>query len=326
VSPETIVADLRRRDFTINAIAIRLDGRHFGEVLDPLGGRDDLRGKRINVLHKRSFVDDPTRMYRAVRYEQRLGFRIGRATLALLREGGSWVPAVSGQRLRRELDLILMEKPKAASLRRLSKLGLLRPIHRALPADPRCLRRLGSWYAHDDAQALLRPASNELWLTWMQWLMDVRPAALRAIGHRLVLDRKEMESILAAAELYRTARTWVHWRPSELTGQLDGIPQIAVDAVHAVLPQGKARRMLGQYLHSWRHIRTHASGRDLHDRGLTPGPRYRSILEALRAAWIDGAVQNANEESLLLERLIGRAPARARRNRGNGRVRSALKR
>ncbi len=112
VSPGTIDDDLRRRDFTINAIAIRLDGAHFGRVLDPLGGVADVRARRVRVLHQRSFVDDPTRIFRAVRYEQRLGFRISRETRELIKAGGRWVGRLSGQRLRHELDLILWERTR----------------------------------------------------------------------------------------------------------------------------------------------------------------------------------------------------------------------
>ena len=144
VRAATIADDLGRRDFTINAIAIRLDGQHYGQVLDPVGGIDDLRAKRIRALHKRSFVDDPTRMYRAVRYEQRLGFRISGETSALMREGGRWLGAVSGQRLRHELDLILEETRSATMVKRLSGLGLLHETHPSLPADSRSLRRLSS--------------------------------------------------------------------------------------------------------------------------------------------------------------------------------------
>jgi tRNA nucleotidyltransferase (CCA-adding enzyme) len=275
-----------------------------------------LEERRVRVLHNRSFVDDPTRMYRAVRYEQRLRFRIDRATIALLPEGGRWVQAVSGARLRNELDLILMEGGRSAALKRLSRLGLLRRIHPALPADAGCLRRMSSQHLDDQATAQSRAASNALLSMWMLWLMDLGPAAMRSIGQRLVWNRKEAESISAAADVYRTARTWVKWRPSKLTGKLDMIPRTAVETVCAALPVGRERQMLEQYLHSWRHLRARATGRDLEARGLTPGPRFRSILEALRAAWIDGAVRDAHGESLLLERLTGRAPSSEQRSRG----------
>ena len=86
VKPGTISTDLVRRDFTINAMAVELNPGHFGELLDPHRGRDDLYGKRIRVLHDRSFIDDATRIWRALRYEQRLDFQIEPATLRLLKK------------------------------------------------------------------------------------------------------------------------------------------------------------------------------------------------------------------------------------------------
>ena len=84
VEPASIDADLRRRDFSINAMALRLDGQHFGELLDPMDGEADLESGLIRVLHPASFIDDPTRMYRAIRYGVRYGFQIIQDTLALI--------------------------------------------------------------------------------------------------------------------------------------------------------------------------------------------------------------------------------------------------
>ncbi|HEX2698461.1 MAG TPA: hypothetical protein VHM28_12195, partial [Anaerolineales bacterium] len=132
VSMGSIADDLRRRDFTINTLAIQLDDHHFGELRDDLGGEQDLENKIVRVLYPRSFVDDPTRIYRAARYEQRYGFKIAEETLALIPEARPLIDKLSAQRIRHELDLIL-EEPKAASmLKRLDELDLLKPIHATL--------------------------------------------------------------------------------------------------------------------------------------------------------------------------------------------------
>ena len=109
-----IADDLRRRDFTINALAIRLDGSHFGELRDDLDGAEDLHRGMIRVLHSRSFIDDPTRMYRAVRYAERYGFKIAEDTVILIPEARPFVEKLSAQRIWHELDLIL-EEPKCCS-------------------------------------------------------------------------------------------------------------------------------------------------------------------------------------------------------------------
>jgi tRNA nucleotidyltransferase (CCA-adding enzyme) len=110
----SIADDLHRRDFTINALAVRLDGPHFGALRDDLNGAEDLRKGMVRVLHPRSFIDDPTRLYRAVRYEGRYGFKIAEDTLSLIPEARPFVEKLSALRIRHELDLIL-EEPKAAS-------------------------------------------------------------------------------------------------------------------------------------------------------------------------------------------------------------------
>ena len=110
--------DIRRRDFTVNTLAIPPDGSHFGELRDDLGGMDDLKQGIVRVLHAKSFVDDPTRMYRAVRYAERYGFKIAEETLALIPEARPLVEKLSAQRIRRELDLILEEWNAAAMLAR----------------------------------------------------------------------------------------------------------------------------------------------------------------------------------------------------------------
>src|SRR4030066_1426578 len=128
----SIKLDLHRRDFTINTLALRLDGSHYGELYDYWGGVNDLREGLVRVLHTLSFVDDPTRMLRAVRFEQRFVFRIEKRTEELLIEARSLVGQVSGGRIRHELDHILDEDQRVSMLERLSELDLLSEIHPAL--------------------------------------------------------------------------------------------------------------------------------------------------------------------------------------------------
>ena len=135
VAPGSIDDDLRRRDFTINTLALRLDGRHYGEILDPLGASRDLDRRVIRALHEESFLDDPTRMLRAVRYEQRLGFRIESKTLRMIPAGERWLRQVSAHRVRQELSAALQEERAARTIQRMGTLGLLSAIHPDLPFD-----------------------------------------------------------------------------------------------------------------------------------------------------------------------------------------------
>ncbi|HEX9896544.1 MAG TPA: hypothetical protein VGA85_02645 [Dehalococcoidales bacterium] len=141
VKPGTLKTDLFRRDFTINAMAICLNPEHYGELIDLYGGRDDLRSKLIRILHEKSFVDDATRIWRAIRYEQRLGFKIEPKTLKLLKHDVTMLKTVGGYRLRRELELVLKEKEPEKILVRADRLGVLKELHPALKADKWLVRK-----------------------------------------------------------------------------------------------------------------------------------------------------------------------------------------
>ena len=129
VSGGSIKLDLQRRDFTINTLAIRLDGNYFGELYDYWGGLNDLRQGKIRVLHSLSFVDDPTRILRAVRFEQRFAFKIEERTLELLHQAKNYLKDVSGDRIRHELDLIFKEPKAPEMLARMAELNLFPAIH-----------------------------------------------------------------------------------------------------------------------------------------------------------------------------------------------------
>jgi tRNA nucleotidyltransferase (CCA-adding enzyme) len=135
VTPGTLRADLYRRDFTVNAMAVSLRPENYGELTDPYGGRKDLKNKYIRILHNNSFVDDATRIWRAIRYEQRLDFQIEPDTLRLLKRDVVLLPTVGGYRLRRELEAVLKEKEPEKVLLRADELGVLQRLHPSLHAD-----------------------------------------------------------------------------------------------------------------------------------------------------------------------------------------------
>lgn len=134
VAAAGIEQDLRRRDFTINAMAVRLNPGAFGRLVDPLSGRQDLEAGMIRILHRRSFEDDPTRIFRAVRFEQRFGFRLEPVTRRCLQEALrlNYTGRLSRPRVLRELFLLLDEAQPVLGLRRLARLGVLGRIHRLL--------------------------------------------------------------------------------------------------------------------------------------------------------------------------------------------------
>ena len=143
VSPSSIDDDLQRRDFTINAMALRLAPEPV-VILDPCKGQDDIRSRTIRVLHDGSFRDDATRMLRAIRYEQRLSFRLSHETEALLMSSVSYLDTISGDRLRREMSIIFKEEKASTILLRAARLGLLAALYRHLPSEEELERRLSA--------------------------------------------------------------------------------------------------------------------------------------------------------------------------------------
>jgi tRNA nucleotidyltransferase (CCA-adding enzyme) len=135
VKPGTLETDLFRRDFTINAMAIDLNKESYGELIDLYDGAADLEDHILRVLHPNSFTDDATRIWRAFRYEQRLGFKIESDTKLLLRRDVKMLPSVGGFRLRHELMTVLQEKEPEKTLLRLDRFKVLNSVHPAVKAD-----------------------------------------------------------------------------------------------------------------------------------------------------------------------------------------------
>jgi tRNA nucleotidyltransferase (CCA-adding enzyme) len=191
VRPADIGADLLRRDFTINAMALALAPEFDGRVIDPSGGRRDLQDGVIRFLHDRSPMDDPTRVFRAVRYAHRFGFAISRearrAIRAALKSG--CFEAVSGDRLRREIARLLSERDRAGAVRRMRGLGLHRLLHPSLPAARETLNRLRLFERSSDG-----PSAD--WLVYLQvWAAGLSPSELLELAGRLNLSRKDAERL-----------------------------------------------------------------------------------------------------------------------------------
>lgn len=303
VKRSTIADDLRRRDFTVNAMAIRLDGEHFGELFDPLNGRKDLEDKWIRVLHPKSFLDDPTRLFRALRYESRYGFRISPETLTLINdEARAVLSGLSGERLRHEFDLIFEETNPSAILERLGELDLLEPVHPALTgADPQMppLEEPDLEYGEFAVPDILSFPQS---LGWTVWLMPIPPDKIDALSERLAFPALLTKSARAASALNQDLPSFKDWKPSQWTFHLDELPSLSVYAVYLA----KNEPALRDYLVAWQRVKPKTTGDDLKARGLEPGPKYAEILRRLRAAWLDGELISEEEEKKLLTTFISR--------------------
>ncbi len=303
----SIKLDLHRRDFTINTLALRLDGRHFGELHDYYGGLPDLHNHCIRVLHSLSFVDDPTRMLRAVRYEQRYGFSIEPRTLQLMDEARPLLARLSQERVRHELDLILAESRSAAMLARLASLGLLNAISAELPWNAALHVRLemGLQQPPPPGWKLTPPAAglpiNET-LGYLLWLLDLPAVTLEQLYARLRWSVSLYRAILAASALKRDLPALGGAPASKWVARLESVPNLALFAVY--LTSGESA--LEAYVTRWQNIHPKTDGAALKSRGLPPGRAYQEILGQLRAAWLDGEIDSEQTEQKLLEKLLSR--------------------
>ncbi len=292
----TLADDIRRRDFTINTLAVRLDRGHFGELRDDLGGLADLELGLVRALHPGSFIDDPTRMYRAVRYEVRYGYRIAEDTLRLIPGARGLVSKLSAQRARRELDLILAEPKAARMLVRLAELDLLRPVHPALPAAP---PRLTAY----SAPPFAGPHFSSGDLGWLLWLMPLTRKQIESVNQRLHFTAPLLRSLLASSVLFSSLPSFANLKPSQCVQHLDEFPLPAIYAV-SLIADGRPKSQLEKYLTEWRQVKPRATGHDLRKFGLQPGPKYRKILWRLRAAWLDGDLSSEEQELKFLKTLL----------------------
>jgi len=297
----SIKLDLHRRDFTINTLALRLDGRHYGELHDYWGGLADLERGYVRVLHSLSFVDDPTRMLRAVRYEQRYGFEIESRTRQLMDEARSLLEKLSPERVRHELDLILDEPNWFEMLTRLADLGLLTAIHSELspPTSDFSMPVDGELASHP-VSGLLSPKRT---LAWLLWLSPVKPATIKALSRRLRFPAALTKLSLAASSLRADLPSLAGVKPSGWVDRLEDVPEFAVYAL-SLSAEGKTKQALLDYLETWRHIKPKTTGHDLKELGLSPGPEYKRIIRQLRNAWLDGEIKSEKEETVLLEKLV----------------------
>lgn len=306
VERSSIRLDLHRRDFTINTLAIRVDPDHFGELLDFYGGEADLEQKIIRVLHSLSFVEDPTRMLRAARFEQRLGFRIEPRTEELLRNAVELLDKVTGPRIAHELFLILDEDAPEAILCRLDRLGVVPRISPGLRCDAwlkERFRRLREVHPpwrdalplaerRDAYLALLtsRLSQAELKAFLARYRMSRGVARLlRSVHKLLALESKLAEEKMPASVLCRLLTP--------------AVPE-ALAILWVITDEERVRQRLTEYMQSLRHVRPEITGTHLKDMGLSPGPLYKSLLAAVLEARLDGEVTTLEEEKALVARLL----------------------
>ena len=291
ITPGTVEEDMARRDFTINAMAFPLHTRTPGQLLDLYGGVADLQRGLIRVLHERSFVDDATRILRAVRYEQRLAFHLEENTEAILRRDLPMLDTISGDRLRKELRLCFMKERPLRLLLRAGEMGILEAIYPPLARSDDTVQRAGQREENDGPGEqvyvgllayALTPNEGERFIARLRMPSGWATVVRDTIG----LKDKLPEVGLSPVELYENLAPYT---------------LAAVEACALAAPQERPRQSLTLFLDKLRYVKPSLGGRDLIALGVPQGPAIGKMLSRLRRARLEGTVATRPEEAEMVK-------------------------
>jgi tRNA nucleotidyltransferase (CCA-adding enzyme) len=313
VELSSLKMDLYRRDFSINTLAVHLCPPTFGRLVDFFGGQQDIKDGIIRVLHSLSFVEDPTRIIRAIRFEQRFQFRIGSQTERLIKNAVrlNIFQRLSGARIRHELRLLAEDSAPVDALVRMRDMGLLQEISPLLqfPQTKESLleeiEKVITWY-----RLLFRSQAPDIWIVYFLGLVSGFDARqVLALTTRLQFPPRRVELIestrrqlrFTAMQLAQWARN--HGRPADLYEIL--APLSLEGLLYSMARQRKheLRRAISHYLTHLQDVQIAVSGRDIAAIGLAPGPHYSTILRAVKRAVLNAEVATREEQLALARRL-----------------------
>jgi len=301
ITPDSINNDLFRRDFTINAMAIELNPSHYGELIDQHGGKDDLDHKLIRILHEKSFIDDATRIWRALRYEQRLDFQLEPITLKLLKRDIPMLDTISGDRIRYELECILKEVRPEKVLRRTEELGVLPKLSPSLKSN--------GWLTKIFEQARQLSSPNPppvgFYLSLLVYSLtdEENESLISFLRLPKSLARTLRDTISLKAKLPSLANPELN--PSSIYRLVHGYSLQAVTANALASDSPVAHQHIQLFLDKLRYVKSALNGDDLQKMGIAPGPRMKEILQRLHDARLDGKVTSKQGEVEMVEEWIG---------------------
>jgi tRNA nucleotidyltransferase (CCA-adding enzyme) len=315
IEMSSLKLDLYRRDFSINTLCIHLNPEKFGTLIDFFSAQKDLKEKTIRVLHNLSFVEDPTRAFRAIRFEQRFGFTIGKLTANLIKNAVrmDFFKRLSGKRVFAELRLILSEENPGPSVVRLQDYDLLKVVHPSIELTPAMInlfasiKKVVAWY---DLLFL-----EESYMKWSVYFMGMIRACDRETT-RDICRRFELPPRVQA--LFTKGRFAAERRlnslerklPSENSRLYRNLVEFCIEQILYMMAATKreaVRKAISHYCVHLRFVRPLLKGQDLKTLGLAPGPRYRRILDDLLNARLNGRVESREDEIALARKLIGAA-------------------
>jgi tRNA nucleotidyltransferase (CCA-adding enzyme) len=325
VELSSIKLDLYRRDFTINAMAIHLGPETFGTLLDFFNCQNDLKDRRIRILHNLSFVEDPTRIFRAIRFEQRMGFRIGKHTERLIKSAvrmnlfasltGGRAKGVKpraktrlGFRIFNELRLILSEEEPLAAITRMGGFELLKLLHPALKVDPPLEKIIAdTQQAVDWYRLLYQDEPFNSWIVFMLALtcrLDGRQ--LNTFYRRLEVPERFFNILVRdknqAKRLRHTLKKHPSLKASDAYRLMSGASLEALVFLMGYAKKEENRKALSLFITYQRHVKTILTGADLKKLGYPTGPLYGRILTKLLHARLDKEVDSREDELTFLSK------------------------
>lgn len=304
--------DLIRRDFTINAMAINITKPDFGKLMDFSLGRQDLLKGKIRVLHKLSFIDDPTRILRAVRFEQRYGFRIEPVTLRYLKRAveNKMLEKVQPQRLRDELILIFKEAYPLKYIKRMNGLKVLSFISPGIMLTKKNYQLLKagekeiSWF--NSTHSLRRKL--DIWLIYFISLIDsLSLKDTKAICGKLVFSKGEEKRIFGAKKInnkFIRDLSCPKIKPSKIFSMLKSLSYENILLIKAKYKNPYLKKHIEGFLEIYTDIRVCVSGHELRKMGIAPGPLYKKIFAKVLKAKLNGVIKTEEEEMGLIKKYI----------------------
>lgn len=310
VELSSIKKDLYRRDFTINTLAVRLDRKRFGELLDFFGGVRDLKEKTIRILHNLSFVEDPTRVFRAIRFEQRFTFQISKHTQNLIKTAVEMklFDRLSGARMYAELVLMFSESEPLKAIRRMQEFNLLQFIHPHLTIGAEgerlflAIHETLTWF-----KLLYLNIKVERWFLYLLGLLDrLKDEDVESTLERLAVPQKIGGMIATARARYRDVLHQFNddrLPPSRIYDLLKPLSIEPILLMMSKTRQETAKRYISLYLTRLRDVKISLTGDDLKALGIPPGPKYQKILSRVLDAKLDGIVFDREEEIAFVKSL-----------------------
>lgn len=322
VELSSLKMDLYRRDFSINTLAVHLCPPTFGRLVDFFGGQQDIKDGIIRVLHSLSFVEDPTRIIRAIRFEQRFQFKIGSQTERLIKNAVrlNIFQRLSGARIRHELRLLAEDSAPVDALVRMRDLGLLQEISPLLhfPQTKEALleeiEKVITWY-----KLLFRREAPDIWIVYFLGLVSGFDAhQVLALTARLQFPPRRVDLVESTRRQLRfTAMQLAQWaknngRPADLYDILSPLSLEGLLYTMARQRKEELRKAVSQYLTHLQDVQIAVSGRDIAALGLPPGPHYSAILRAVKRAVLNAEVSTREEQLALARRLANSLAGEAR--------------